>query len=121
MEDALYGGGGFFVTDAPAAHFRTSVHASPLFAAAILRLVSRVDEALGRPERLDVVDVGAGRGELLAALRHAAPAHLAARMSLTGVERAPRPLSLPATVGWEPVPPAGVTGVLLATEWLDNV
>ncbi|GAA4460729.1 SAM-dependent methyltransferase [Phytohabitans houttuyneae] len=121
MEDALYGGGGFFVTGAPAAHFRTSVHASPLFASAILRLVSRVDEALGRPERLDVVDVGAGRGELLATLRHAAPAELAARMSLTGVDRAPRPPSLPASVAWEPVPPAGITGVLLATEWLDNV
>jgi len=121
MEEALYGEGGFFVTDAPAAHFRTSVHASPLFASAILRLVSYVDEALGRPERLDVVDVGAGRGELLSALLHAAPPQLAERLALTGVERAPRPPSLPAAVAWRTEPPAGIVGALLATEWLDNV
>lgn len=121
MEQALYGEGGFFVTGTPAAHFRTSVHASPLFASAILRLLSHVDRALGHPDRLDVVDVGAGRGELLAALLHAAPAELAARMSLTGVERAPRPASLPSPVAWTSRPPGGVTGLLLATEWLDNV
>lgn len=121
MEDALYGPGGFFVTDVPAAHFRTSVHASPLFASAILRLVARVDEALDRPERLDVVDVGAGRGELLATLLHAAPPSLAGRLALTGVERAARPSTLPASVAWRPEPPVGVVGVLLATEWLDNV
>ncbi|MDQ7906956.1 SAM-dependent methyltransferase [Phytohabitans sp. ZYX-F-186] len=121
MEDALYGQGGFFVTGAPAAHFRTSVHASPLFASAILRLLCHVDDALGRPERLDVVDVGAGRGELLATLLHAAPPELAGRLALTGVERAPRPPSLPTPVTWASTPPTGVTGLLLATEWLDNV
>ncbi|MFC0533477.1 SAM-dependent methyltransferase [Phytohabitans kaempferiae] len=121
MEDALYGPGGFFVTTAPAAHFRTSVHASPLFASAILRLLSHVDEALGRPERLDVVDVGAGRGELLAALLHAAPPALVRRLALTGVERAARPPSLPVPVAWRAEPPEGVVGLLLAIEWLDNV
>ncbi|MET8530074.1 hypothetical protein ABZV06_30495, partial [Micromonospora sp. NPDC005172] len=70
MSQALYGPDGFFVTGAgPADHFRTSVHASPAFAAALLRLVAEVDSALGHPPRLDVVDVGAGRGELLLALR----------------------------------------------------
>ena len=34
---------GFFVREAPAAHFRTSVHASPLFAVAVARLLRRVD------------------------------------------------------------------------------
>ncbi|MGN9910732.1 SAM-dependent methyltransferase [Phytohabitans sp. LJ34] len=121
MEDALYGPGGFFVTGAPAAHFRTSVHASPLFASAILRLVAHVDQALDHPERLDVVDVGAGRGELLSALLHSAPPSLAGRLALTGVERAARPSTLPASVAWCPEPPTGVVGVLLATEWLDNV
>lgn len=65
MDRALYGPGGFFVAGAgPAGHFRTSVHASPAFARALLRVVEHVDAALGRPSRLDVVDVGAGRGEL---------------------------------------------------------
>ncbi|MEV5768855.1 hypothetical protein AB0L34_30400, partial [Micromonospora sp. NPDC052213] len=69
MDRALYGPGGFFVAGSgPADHFRTSVHASPAFAAALLRLVEQVDAALGHPARLDVVDVGAGRGELLRAL-----------------------------------------------------
>ena len=61
-DDALYGAAGFFRRESPGAHFRTSVHASPLFAAAVVRLV--------REARLDtVVDIGAGRGELLRALR----------------------------------------------------
>ena len=39
--DSLYGTGGFYRTNEPAAHFRTSVHASPQFTRAILRLVRR--------------------------------------------------------------------------------
>ncbi|HWG98991.1 MAG TPA: hypothetical protein VNV66_06635, partial [Pilimelia sp.] len=64
MERALYGPGGFFVSGGagPAGHFRTSVHAAGPFADAVLRLVAAVDEALGRPAELDLVDVGAGRG-----------------------------------------------------------
>ena len=38
-DDALYGAAGFFRRESPAAHFRTSVHASPLFARALVRLV----------------------------------------------------------------------------------
>ncbi|MEU9509487.1 SAM-dependent methyltransferase [Micromonospora sp. NPDC048170] len=142
MDQALYGPGGFFVSGSgPAAHFRTSVHASPAFAAALLRLVEQVDTVLGHPDRLDVVDVGAGRGELLRALSAAmeAAAHpapvapgsarpspaavlpLARRVRLTAVERAPRPDGLSVTINWLDDVPDGITGVLLATEWLDNV
>ena len=125
MTGALYGTGGFFTAGAgPAAHFRTSVHASPLFAAALLRLLHRIDSALGHPPRLDVVDVGAGRGELLSALHTAVSgvdADLAARMRLTGVEVAGRPDGLPAGIGWRDAVPDGIVGLLLATEWLDNV
>jgi SAM-dependent MidA family methyltransferase len=122
MSEALYGPGGFFVSgDGPAAHFRTSVHASPVFGAALLRLLDRVDAALGRPARLDVIDVGAGCGELLSTLAARAPAELAGRLHLTAVELAPRPQALPAAVEWRDSLPAKVTGLLLATEWLDNV
>lgn len=70
MEKALYGQHGFYRTrGGPAAHFRTSVHASPLFAAAIIRLLREIDEALGHPAKITLVDVGAGRGELLEAVR----------------------------------------------------
>jgi SAM-dependent MidA family methyltransferase len=129
MERALYGPDGFFVAGVgPAAHFRTSAHAAPAFAAALLRLVRRVDAALGHPPVLDVVDVGAGRGELLRALAALAgpadpeqPGALAHRLRLTAVELAPRPADLPPGIGWRAEVPEGITGLLLATEWLDNV
>jgi SAM-dependent MidA family methyltransferase len=122
MERALYGPDGFFVAGAgPAAHFRTSVHSSPVFAAAILRLIGNLDAALGRPERFDVVDIGAGRGELLQALLSLAPRPLCERLRLTAVEVAPRPAGLPDRIAWRAAPPAGATGLLVATEWLDNV
>ncbi|MER5336428.1 SAM-dependent methyltransferase [Micromonospora sp. NPDC002717] len=170
MDRALYGPGGFFVAGSgPADHFRTSVHASPAFAAALLRLVEQVDAALGHPAVLSVVDVGAGRGELLRALSAAlgvageparsgrsglippqaaspatptppaaarpslpsgpspagpapsAPVTLARRVRLTAVEKAPRPADLPDGIDWLDEIPDGITGLLVATEWLDNV
>ncbi|MEU4531020.1 SAM-dependent methyltransferase [Micromonospora ureilytica] len=175
MSRALYGPGGFFVAGTgPAAHFRTSVHASPAFATALLRLVTEVDAALGHPSRLDVVDVGAGRGELLRALlglvrtatavggavgvsgeptrsgrsglippRAGSPEtltptaaarrapdepssgtvrpSLAERVRFTAVEYAHRPENLPEEISWTAEIPTKITGVLLATEWLDNV
>jgi SAM-dependent MidA family methyltransferase len=123
MERALYGPDGFYTRPGagPAAHFRTSVHASPIFAGALARLVLQVDEALGRPEPFDLVDIGAGRGELLTALLAALPPHVTARIQPVAVERAPRPAQAPAVVDWRADPPARVTGLLVATEWLDNV
>ncbi len=135
MSQALYGPSGFFVAGAgPADHFRTSVHASPAFAGALLRLIAQVDAALGHPPRLRVVDVGAGRGELLLKLASAdvqaaaglavgvsARPSLAERVRFTAVEYAPRPEHLPAEIEWVAEIPERITGVLLATEWLDNV
>ncbi|KAB1913324.1 SAM-dependent methyltransferase [Micromonospora sp. AMSO31t] len=122
MATALYGPDGFFVSGpGPAAHFRTSVHASPVFASCLLRLLSSLDAALGHPARLDVVDVGAGRGELLRSLSVAVGVSLADRVRLIAVEKAPRPEDLPAEIEWVDEIPQGVTGLLVATEWLDNV
>ncbi|MET8088794.1 SAM-dependent methyltransferase [Micromonospora sp. NPDC005220] len=176
MSRALYGPGGFFVADTgPADHFRTSVHASPAFASALLRLLEQVDAALDHPSRLDVVDVGAGRGELLLSIAGAVgvsggavglavgvsgePAHsgrsglippwsgspetltptaavrrspdepslgtarpsLAQRIRFTAVEYADRPENLPAEINWTAEIPEEITGLLIATEWLDNV
>ncbi|MBO8192345.1 SAM-dependent methyltransferase [Streptomyces oryzae] len=128
-ERALYGPRGFYAQHAPAAHFRTSVHASTLFAEAVARLLLRVDEALGRPDPLDLVDVGAGDGELLtgvlAALweREAAGAQVLARLRPVAVERRERPARLDETIGWQHELPAPrtLTGLLFANEWLDNV
>jgi SAM-dependent MidA family methyltransferase len=126
MQRALYGPDGFFSRpDQPGStgHFRTSAHASPLFATAMLRFVVAVDEALGRPDPLDVVDVGAGRGDLLRRLAMLAPAYLQSRLRLTAIEVAGRPDDLPPGITWraDPPPANSVRGLLLATEWLDNV
>ncbi|MEU7063743.1 SAM-dependent methyltransferase [Streptomyces sp. NPDC046161] len=124
MEAALYGPGGFYVDPrgpGPAGHFRTSVHASPLYAGAVARLLLAVDEALGRPERLDLVDVGAGRGELLTGVLAALPAEAAGRVRPYAVERAGRPEGLDPRIRWVAQPPAGTAGLLFANEWLDNV
>jgi SAM-dependent MidA family methyltransferase len=124
MERALYGPEGFYRTQGgPAAHFRTSVHASPLFATAILRLLREVDEALGRPSELTLVDVGAGRGELLTTVADQVRADeaLAVRLRLIAVELAERPDGLDPAIEWRDALPTGVTGLLVANEWLDNV
>jgi len=127
MTEALYGDDGFFCRanqpGGSGGHFRTSAHASPLFATAMLRIVVAADEALGRPAPLDVVDIGAGGGHLLRRLAVLAPTYLARRLRLGAVEFAPRPADLPEHINWyrEPPPPGAVAGVVLATEWLDNV
>lgn len=119
---ALYGPAGFYHRlEGPGGHFRTSVHASPLFAQALVRLVAEVDDALGHPGTLDVVDLGAGRGELLRGLAGSAPPSLRERWRLIGVEVAARPPDLPGELGWTDQQPTGVRGVVIANEWLDNV
>ena len=106
---ALYGPEGFFRRQSPAAHFRTSVHASPLFAKALVSLVHRAG--------LDtVVDIGAGRGELLAQIHR-----LDSSLTLLGVEVAARPDDLPAAVDWTSALPESVDGLVVANEWLDNI
>lgn len=122
MDRALYGPGGFFVRERPAAHFRTSVHASPLFARAVAELLLRVDAALGHPPDLAFTDMGAGRAELCAGVLAALPAPVAARVRAYAVERAPRPpAGLDPRITWCDRPPRGVRGLLFANEWLDNV
>jgi SAM-dependent MidA family methyltransferase len=108
-DHALYGPDGFFRRESPAAHFRTSVHASAQFAAALARLA--------RQDGLDtVVDIGAGRGELLRQLHALDPS-----LTLLGVEVAERPADLPPGVDWTAALPEAVDGLLVANEWLDNI
>jgi len=143
MRTALYGPGGFYARgEPPSRHFRTSAHVSPAYAGAMLHLLRDVDAALGHPARLDLVDVGAGRGELLGQLLglideagwpsrpsrdldEAAPPGLArglaARIAARAVEIAPRPARLDPRIGWQASPPDAITGLVIASEWLDNI
>ncbi|CAN3981364.1 SAM-dependent methyltransferase [Kitasatospora purpeofusca] len=135
-ERALYDpDGGFYRRpEGPAGHFRTSVHASPLFARAVARLLLEVDAALGRPGELALVDVGAGRGELVAGVLAELPEEVGERLRVWAVELADRPDLPPAAPStglwteraraatlWTAEVPRGVTGLLFANEWLDNV
>jgi SAM-dependent MidA family methyltransferase len=121
-QEALYGPAGFYrLPDGPAAHFRTGVHASPLLADALARLAER--SGLHR-----VVDVGAGRGELLVQL-----ADRACGLELVGVDVVPRPVGLPDRCGWLVAPGGAVLpdaerltaacqgALVVAHEWLDVV
>ncbi|MER7941176.1 MULTISPECIES: SAM-dependent methyltransferase [unclassified Streptomyces] len=123
-ETALYGDEGFYRRpEGPAGHFRTSVHASPLFAAAVARLLAVTAGELGT-DTVDLVDVGAGRGELLtgvlAALRDSTTAP-GLTVRAYAVELAPRPPGLAPDIEWRADLPHGVRGLLFANEWLDNV
>ncbi|MFI1205574.1 SAM-dependent methyltransferase [Streptomyces sp. NPDC020883] len=125
-EEALYGPDGFYTRPGgpgPAGHFRTSVHVSPLYAGAVATLLRRVDAALGHPDGLALVDVGAGRGELLTGVLAALPEEVAGRLRPYAVERAARPEGLDPRISWRADLPApgSLTGLLFANEWLDNV
>jgi SAM-dependent MidA family methyltransferase len=126
MQAALYGPDGFYSRgEPPARHFRTSVHVSPSYAGAVLELLRQVDAALGTPERLDLVDVGADRAELLQQALAAAATEpgrgLAGRIAACAVEVTPRPTGLDPRIRWQPEPPGGITGLVIANEWLDNI
>lgn len=123
MEEALYGpeGGFYHRPEGPAGHFRTSVHASSQYAAAVGRLLLAVDEALGRPQEIALIDVGAGRGELVGEVSGLLAEPLSGRLRAYGVELAARPDGLPAQVRWTERVPEGAVGLLFANEWLDNV
>ena len=133
-QDALYGRGGFYARgEDPAAHFRTSVHVSPRYAEAILALLRHTDDALGHPDRIDLVDIGAGQGELLgqvlglaqqlpaatgpAGARSSFPQRITAR----AIELAPRPPGADERIQWASTPPARIRGLVIASEWLDNI
>jgi len=109
-QHALYGDGGFYVSGpGPAAHFRTSVHAAPLFAEAVLELARSTGLQT-------IVDIGSGRGELLRTLRELDPA-----LRLVGVELTERPPDLPDEIDWRADLSAALDGLVIGNEWLDNV
>src|SRR5688500_14099948 len=95
MQRALYGESGCYLRDRPSGHFRTSVSASAAFADAVLALLEEVDAGLGSPDRLDLVDIGAGEGTLVRRVLDAAGPSLRDRLRITAVDLSPRPDELP--------------------------
>ncbi len=121
MNESLYGVAGFYRREPAEEHFRTSVSASPLFADSLVTLVLTVDAALGGPDPLQIVDVGAGDGALLTRLLHALPADVRSRVEVTAVEIREQPPGLDPQIHWVRSLPHRVVGVILANEYLDNV
>lgn len=120
-ERALYGEEGFYLRERPSSHFRTSVAASAAFAEAVLALLAEVDTELGTPDRLDLVDIGAGEGVLVTRVLEAAEPALRDRLHVTAVDLSPRPDAVPKQVEWRRTLPTGITGLAIANEWLDNI
>lgn len=115
-QQALYGERGFYRRpEGPAGHFRTASHAAgPELAAALAGLAARHG-------RRSILDVGAGRGELLTALHAVAP-----HLRLHGVDVVDRPRGLPDPIAWsnglDAVPRAAAAGgLVVAWELLDVV
>ena len=118
---ALYGPHGFYRSPSgPAGHFTTATHGplGPVLAGALLQLAQ--DEGCSH-----IVDVGCGRGELLAQLRR-----LDRDVALTGVDVVDRPRHLPPGIHWLASPggeslPDGLDrldgALVVAHEWLDVV
>ncbi len=89
MEIALYGPGGFFETPPVGAdeHFVTSPHVHPfVFAHCVRDALLDAWFALGEPEPLPVVELGAGDGTFAEALSSAFAELPAPRPAYTGVE-----------------------------------
>lgn len=99
----------FYRREPPRAHFRTSPHTSPSFAAAVATLAARTGLTA-------VIDVGAGDGTLLAGLAGLAPA-----LTLTGIDLRARPEGLPDGIGWRTAMPEEMDGLVVANEFLDTV
>jgi SAM-dependent MidA family methyltransferase len=121
MDEALYGPHGFYRSEQPADHFRTSAAATPRFGETLATLVARVDAALGSPQALTVVDMGAGDGQLLSSLLAVLPQGIRTRCEPIAVELRPRPPAIDDGIRWVSEPPTDIVGVVIANEWLDNV
>jgi SAM-dependent MidA family methyltransferase len=138
---ALYGDKGFYRrVEGPGGHFETSANAG----GGVVEVLAAALAALARRHGCTtVVDIGAGRGELLRALAVVGPPRGVSApdpgipgpgadtwLGLVGVDVVPRPESLPASIRWLQSPggaelPAELdrleNTLVIAHEWLDVV
>jgi SAM-dependent MidA family methyltransferase len=120
MRDALYGPAGFYTSGMGApgrrGDFITSPDVGPLFGAVIAHALDSWWDELGRPERFDVIEGGAGSGALRKAVLSAAP-RCGGALRYRVVEIGPyAPADALVDLPTEPI-----VGVVLANELLDNL
>jgi SAM-dependent MidA family methyltransferase len=123
MRDALYGSRGFYNSGGAAGRrgdFITAAEVGPLFGAVIARALDGWWRELGQPGDFTVIETGAGPGTLARAILAARPAcsprYIAVEISAAQRERHPVGIESRADLPDEPV-----TGVVLASELLDNL
>ncbi len=137
MEMALYEPDlGYYVSQRGAVgregDYLTSPEVSPLFGAMVGRQLREMWEAMGNPGRFQIVEVGAGTGQLCHDIMRwaarAAPAfagsidYVLVERSEAMIERQKRLLAddrLSDSVRWSEAMPAGVHGCILSNELLD--
>jgi SAM-dependent MidA family methyltransferase len=126
MQQALYDPEeGFFATSPVGQHFATSPHVSPVFAACIASLLSRVRTVLPEPTLLEV---GCGDATLVAQIAASAPS-VAAETDLVLVDRDPearrraedRGLAFRSVRVLSEVPIEPIRGVVFSNELFDNI
>ena len=118
VDAALYGSDGFYASGRGAgrrADFLTSPEVGPLFGAVIGQALDAWWAELGRPDPFVVVEAGAGRGTLAAAVEASYPT-CAAALDYRLVERCPTERDAAPSMPDQPF-----TGVVLANELLDNL
>lgn len=125
MEIALYGPSGFYSTTGHAGRrgdFLTSPEVGPLFGSVVARYLDFVWAEIGRPERFDVVEVGAGPGTLARSVLSSGAEcldsirYVAVEVSESQRARHPEGVDSRPTMPLEPI-----RGVVFANELLDNL
>jgi SAM-dependent MidA family methyltransferase len=125
MSDALYGPTGFYSTGGSAGRrgdFITSPEVGPLFGTVIAAFLDAEWVTAGRPDRFDVIEVGAGPGTLARTVLAAGPeCGEALRYTAVEVSDAQRERHPDGVMSVAQVPDGELSGVVLANELLDNL
>lgn len=121
MEEALYGEGGYYRREALAigedGDFVTGSSLSPLFGRATVRLLQRLDAALGRPA--DLLEAGYGNGAHLTHVLSALSGPETSRVQAW--DRVPRPVpdGAAAVSDLSEIPDGGIEGLIFSYELFD--
>ncbi len=126
MELALYGPGGFYerprIGPGPSDDFVTSPHVHPVFGQMMAEAIRGLHEAVGGPDRFDLIEVGSGDGTLL---RTSLPEIADLDPHVIAVERsagARRALAeIDGVTMLDAMPTSSVPAIVLAHELLDNL